>query len=155
MSNTRSADAESGACAGREKGSDKRGMVRTHRAMRALVRKVLLPCIGLFFAGLVYLFVFRWLGHGIPCIVLLLTGYQCPGCGMTRALAAVFNGDLAAAMSYNALSLTVFPLVCLYLVYRRVREVLCGESGFSAWEYVFLIAAFAITVTYGIARNLL
>lgn len=123
--------------------------------VRALFREVLLPFASVFFAGLIYLFVFRWTGRGIPCVVLLLTGYQCPGCGMTRALAAVWDHNLAAALSYNALSITLFPLVCLYLGYRRVREILYGETGFAVWEYVFLIAAFAIALMYGIARNLL
>lgn len=37
----------------------------------------------------------------LPCLFRTLTGYYCPGCGMTRALHATVHGDLARAWSMN------------------------------------------------------
>lgn len=36
------------------------------------------------------------------CPVKWLTGWDCPGCGATRALHAALHGDFAAALEFNA-----------------------------------------------------
>ena len=46
--------------------------------------------------------------HGIPCVIHLITGLECPGCGMTRALVLVSQLDWSAAWRMNAM---VFPLL--------------------------------------------
>lgn len=117
-------------------------------------RKVILPAFGMILAGLLYLVWFQKTGFGIPCAFRLITGYLCPGCGITRALSLVFQFKFREAFSYNALSITVFPILCVYLLYRRIMEAVFRKPGFAVWEYVFLIAAFAITVVYGVVRNL-
>jgi hypothetical protein len=41
--------------------------------------------------------------RGLPlCGFKLATGYACPGCGMTRALAALAKGDVDASLAYHA-----------------------------------------------------
>ena len=47
------------------------------------------------------------LGFGLPCPLLALTGIQCPFCGTTRAAAALIRGDLAAAWSFNAWTMSI------------------------------------------------
>ena len=47
--------------------------------------------------GFGYLIFFQKFGKGIPCLIYELTGYRCPGCGMTHALAEVWNGNYAGA----------------------------------------------------------
>ena len=49
---------------------------------------------------------------------------QCPGCGATRAVAALLRGDIAEAMHFNALVTLVFPFAAVYgvLCYRRFVE---------------------------------
>ena len=89
-----------------------------------IVKKVIkkfTPIAILLAAGFAYLFVFLKLGFGIPCIFRTLTGYKCPGCGMTHAMAAVWNRDFKLALEYNVLSLTALPVLCIYLLYRFVR----------------------------------
>jgi len=54
---------------------------------------------------------------GSLCPVLRLTGFPCPGCGMSRACVSVLKGDLISAFSYHPL----FPLapffVCGIILY--------------------------------------
>ena len=49
---------------------------------------------------------------GIGCVFLYFLGIPCPGCGMTRALAAVLRGDAASAFSFHPLWWTL-PLLLL------------------------------------------
>lgn len=43
------------------------------------------------------------------CLFQLLFHWQCPGCGMTRALCAAMHGDIAAAWNFNSLFVVVLP----------------------------------------------
>ena len=38
------------------------------------------------------------------CLVLLLTGVPCPGCGMTRATACLVNGDFESMLRFHPLA---------------------------------------------------
>lgn len=51
---------------------------------------------------------------GIPCLFRAATGLDCPGCGATRMAAALLQGDLGAALQYNA-PVLVAGLVVGYL----------------------------------------
>lgn len=103
--------------------------------------------------GVVYYFIFTLTGHGLPCIIRLITGYQCPGCGMTRAVAALVRGDFQTAFYENHLSVTLFPVVLLYLLFRCYRYIKGAESYFAWWEIVFLTVSFIICIGYGVWRN--
>jgi len=49
------------------------------------------------------------------CPIYRYTGLLCPGCGATRALAALLHGHLAEAFHHNALLMLLLPLLFLYL----------------------------------------
>jgi hypothetical protein len=61
----------------------------------------------LFFAVVLYRFPPGEYGFYPRCPVYALTGWQCPGCGMTRALAALLHGHVAEALRWNPLVLLV------------------------------------------------
>src|SRR5215213_4807648 len=48
------------------------------------------------------------------CPLYSLTGFACPGCGLTRGFHALFHGDLVTALDYNAL-IPVFGAFLGYL----------------------------------------
>ena len=86
------------------------------------------------------------------CPFYALTGLECPGCGATRALAALLQGHLAEALHWNALVVLLLPLLGLYLAagFLRTRE---GH----AWPHPRPAAIFAllmIAVVFGIIRDL-
>jgi hypothetical protein len=54
------------------------------------------------------------------CFFRLVFGWECPGCGMLRGLAALGSADLDAAVSYNWKVVLTGPL----LAYLLVRECL-------------------------------
>ena len=43
------------------------------------------------------------------CMFRYLTGYDCPACGIQRAIHALLNGDIATALRYNYFLLISIP----------------------------------------------
>ncbi len=60
----------------------------------------------------------RWPGVGIPCLSRVLLHLPCPGCGLTRAMAAAWRGDLWASFTYHPLGLPVMMLSAFLLLHR-------------------------------------
>ena len=79
-----------------------------------------------------------------PCLFHAFTGLYCPGCGATRALHQMANGNLVAALRLNALLVLGLPLGCL-LAIRRKRYPL------PAWCLRTLFVCIAL---FGFARNI-
>ena len=46
------------------------------------------------------------------CIFKFTIGWDCPGCGMTRAGWSALRGDLYAAVRYNRMVVLVLPVLC-------------------------------------------
>ncbi len=75
-------------------------------------------------------------GHLTPgCPFRMLTGLDCPGCGGTRALYALTQGDLGLAVQHNVVTVVALPLLVLawavWFAYRlgwRDRPVVVSPS---------------------------
>ena len=96
--------------------------------------------------GLLYLKV--WLpttNIGIPCVFHELTGFYCPGCGITRAALSVLHLDLAQAFRFNSLVFILLPLYAIYFITHK-KQIRLVSNGIMA---VMLI----ITIAFGILRN--
>lgn len=61
-------------------------------------------------AGAVYA-VFASRFGGLPCPFCLLTGLQCPGCGVTTLLLCLLHGDWQGAWTANPFLLATSPLL--------------------------------------------
>ena len=49
------------------------------------------------------------------CFFKKATGFDCPGCGMTRASHAFLNGRVADAFAFNPVGMLIFPLALVAL----------------------------------------
>lgn len=104
--------------------------------------------------GLLYYLLHTYTGLGIPCPIRLLTGYLCPGCGVTRMAVSLIRGDISAAYAYNPFVLTVLPLLGIWSMYRTHTYIQTGKTDFSLWE-IFLLAAILLgAVIFTIYRNM-
>jgi hypothetical protein len=105
-------------------------------------------------AGAGYYFVFSRFGIGIPCLFRAVTGCLCPGCGMTHAVCAILRGDFAGAWKANALSLTLLPVLLVYLLYRAFLYVRYGGRKMRRWEILLEAGMLAVCLGYAVLRNL-
>ena len=121
---------------------------------RQQIKGMIYTIISLLIIFVLNLIVFIVTGKGIPCVFRLVTGWMCPGCGMTHAFAELVKGDVHKAIEYNILSISLLPVLGFYLLFRAVRTIKTGNEGFKIWEYIFLFAMFAITIGFGIYRNI-
>ena len=65
-------------------------------------------------------------GHAIfnpPCLITLLTGHPCPGCGLTRAISQLWLGHFREAILLNPLSPLVLSLLLVLFAHQLGRLV--------------------------------
>ena len=109
-------------------------------------------------AGAVYLFMMdpskAWL---MPkCPLHEATGWNCPGCGTTRALHALLHADLGAALAFNPLMVLSLPLLLLMLIRHELKlwRGLPTKPVGSGLKPGVSLAIGGILCVYGVLRNL-
>lgn len=105
--------------------------------------------------GVAVLFFFNPSTHGFypTCTFHRLTGLNCPGCGMTRALYALLHGEVRTALRDNALlviGMGVFAVRGLWLAIQQFRGHLTGVLFPARWLWPLLV----IGVVFAVLRNL-
>jgi hypothetical protein len=93
-------------------------------------------CIGLLAIAAVQLALTLLDLPGWPCLVRRLTGFPCPGCGLSRACAALAQGDWLRAAELHAFAYALPPLALLLaggalLPERTVSRL---TAGLARWE---------------------
>ncbi|HYV95678.1 MAG TPA: DUF2752 domain-containing protein [Chitinophagales bacterium] len=61
-------------------------------------------------------------GHSI-CLVTLVTGQECYGCGMTRSIMHMIHFDFSTAWNYNKIAFIAFPILCVLYLEMIVRNM--------------------------------
>ena len=93
--------------------------------------------------------------HFLPvCPLYAMTGFACPGCGLTRAFHALFHGDAVTALDFNAL-LPIWVAVFGYLFVSLVLTAIRGRG--LTWKWVspgVLMGLLALLLIFGVVRNL-
>jgi hypothetical protein len=89
---------------------------------------------------------FSALGFGFRCPIHSLTGFFCPGCGSTRAVRALLNGDLQLAIHNNTLLLAAPALMGIGFILNKYLKN-------RMWLYAFLSLLFIVVVSFTVMRN--
>ncbi len=135
-------------------------LTRPHR--RRLVRFGLLAGVALLVAGVLFV-VANHHPNSYPffpkCQLNALTGLHCPGCGLTRSVHALLNGNVSQALAYNVLSPIVLPLILLSVT----RSLWAWAWGTESrpereprwrWPAWFPFLIMALLIAYSVARNI-
>lgn len=95
------------------------------------------------------------MGIGIPCLFYQITGWQCPGCGNSRAALALMGLDFKGALGYNLL----FPLEFGYIgwvLFHCCRNYLRGKGFFYKPPVIGIdIGVLAAVLGWWVVRNVL
>ncbi len=87
------------------------------------------------------------------CYLYVVTGLQCPGCGVLRATHALLNGRWDAAWRLNPLWVSLLPLVGWGGVAGLLRGL--GLRIWQPWARPWVLGGvLGLAVAYGVARNM-
>jgi hypothetical protein len=92
-------------------------------------------------------------GNLLPCPFRSLTGWWCPGCGLTRATHHLLHGDLAQALRFNAFVVVVLTgLFATWLVWllQCAGRPPAWVRRIPVWAQV---ASVAVLVSFAVVRN--
>ena len=103
--------------------------------------------------GLAYAAVAGRIG-GIPCLFHLLTGLQCPGCGVTRMCLHLLRGNMRDAFYDNGAVLCMLPLGLLLLLRRSYAYVKTGDRRLTPGENRLCVGMAVVLILFGVARNI-
>ena len=116
-------------------------------------RKVLVRRYAIVLALLISYFPFtRLTGLSISCPFRALTGYRCPGCGISSMFLALSEGEISEAFHCNQVLFFMIPLLVLAAV---VKVIFLPEFLFpkSRFYRVSTIAAIVVLIVFGVLRN--
>lgn len=88
------------------------------------------------------------------CPFFALTHHYCPGCGATRAIAALLHGNVAAAWHFNAAVTLLLPMLLWY--FGRMYRTAVRENGVEwpqvpKWSWRVVLAG---VLLFGVVRDL-
>jgi hypothetical protein len=98
-------------------------------------------------------------GLGVDlCLFHASTGLPCPGCGMSRAISAISQGDLSAALALNPFAFFAWPAFAfaavLSVLPRQTRERLEARARASAVATTAYRVVFFAFLGFGLVRLL-
>lgn len=115
--------------------------------LRLKSKRVLTPVMALLILASMYL-----LGVRVPCMFYRVTGYLCPGCGITRMCLAMLRFDFVTAFRNNPFCFVLsFPFggYFIYYLYMSIKE---REYKIIPKSIIYLLLV--ITIVFWITRNL-
>lgn len=93
--------------------------------------------------------ILNYFGIVIYCPISYLTGYYCPGCGITRMFISLFKLDIYQAFRYNPLIFIYLVCLVIYIIVdlftHKLNKIILNKK--------FLIIILFITIIYGVIRN--
>lgn len=103
-------------------------------------------------AGVLYLIWMRTVGIGIPCPFRLMTGWKCPGCGVTHMLTALSRLDPGAAREANAFLFYTSPVILFEIL--LAAYLYLKNKKMPRWNEAFLAVFCVLLLAFGVYRNL-
>jgi hypothetical protein len=87
------------------------------------------------------------------CPIFFWLHLYCPGCGGTRALAALLHGRLNEAMHWNAMVVLLFPFAAVFFALTYWRAMRATPFLWPTVPYPLLKVCFALIAIFTVVRN--
>ena len=113
-----------------------------HKKTHLLKVGAVLFCVGLFYG-----YVLIPLGIRIPCPIRAVTGFRCPGCGITDLCLALLHGHFREAPTYNWGLTIAAPLLAGLGIYHM-------RGGKRSTETMVSVAILLFLLGWTVYRNL-
>ena len=104
---------------------------------------------------IIYLILSHKYGFYIPCPFKFVTGFYCPGCGITRMLYSLLKLDFYQAFRYNPLLFILFPFFLFFFIEDIYSKIKNKTSLYNKVPNIIYIILLIIIIIYGILRNIL
>ena len=82
-------------------------------------------------------------------------GIYCPGCGGTRALIALLEGDLVQSLRYNPITVLFLLDVFLMTLFGNIRKATKGKYAFIRFRLFCNVGFLIFIIGYFLVRNYL
>lgn len=105
--------------------------------------------------GILYYIFIRITGLAVPCIFRKITGFLCPGCGITRSIIAAVRLDFAKAFSYNQFIFIALPALAYIIVKNDYVFVRYGNRKLSRFDNILIFTCIAGAVMFAVLRNVM
>ncbi len=102
-------------------------------------------------AGLCYFLWLKITHIPIPCLFRKITGFRCPGCGITTMIMRTARLDFAGAFSANPFLFVTAPLLLAELIYYTVLRA--REKSLPRWNRCFVDLYAVALCVFGVVRN--
>lgn len=108
---------------------------------------------------LIVIYIIRYTGFDynrwtLPCLLLELTGFYCPGCGGTRAIEALLHGEWLKALWYHPFVPYSAVIGGWFLISNTIEWISCGRLPIGLlYRNVYLYVGLGIIVLNFIGKN--
>ncbi len=123
--------------------------------MKKRLLNVILKIALCFFLLVGYFYLNKTIHFAIPCPIKKITGLYCPGCGITRCLFALLEGNIPKAFRANQLVFILLPFLIAYFIYYIYLYIAAKKDTIlkkiPTFYYIILLI---IVLAYGILRNI-
>lgn len=104
--------------------------------------------------GTAYAIWFSFTGIGIPCPIRAVTGYRCPGCGITHCAMNLLHGRVREAFEANQFVFILAPFGLIYGIWRAVRYIRVGSEEISIPETIVFAILLILAIAFAFYRNI-
>lgn len=102
--------------------------------------------------GMIYYIWLRLTNLAIPCIFRKVTGWLCPGCGITTLIICLAKLDFQGAYHANPFLFITGPFLLIELIYYDFLKM--SERELPKWNHYLVVGYTIILCVFGVWRNL-
>lgn len=104
--------------------------------------------------GIIYYIICTVTPFRVPCVFRTITGYKCPGCGITDLLLFALKGDFLSAFQCNHIVFIVIPIISIIFLRQNFLYIKYGYLKMSSIENTILYLIIATLIIFCVIRNI-